>query len=146
MARPQRIDLRIELKLLSRITRSELSLATSQPLPMHKPTSACLSTSASEIPSPAIPINPPCCWIPRTKMNLSSGVALAMILSLFLTLLNLSGLVNYTFLKPVYGSMYILGLPIASLNSAPVIAVPSILTSAGFTIPDLTATLLQVSI
>lgn len=42
IALPHMMALQIETKLLSRITRSELSLETSQPYPMQKPTSAIL--------------------------------------------------------------------------------------------------------
>lgn len=61
MARPQRMDLRIEAKLLSRIIKSELSLATSQPDPITRPTLAFFNTSESVIESPAIATIPPLC-------------------------------------------------------------------------------------
>ena len=77
------IALWIERKSLSIMMRSELSLATSQPLPIQKPTSAYLRASASAILSPVIPIMPLLLLIPSTIMSFSSEVALAMIFSLF---------------------------------------------------------------
>ena len=82
MARPHLIELWIELKLLSRITRSELSLATSHPDPIQSPTSANWRAWASAILSPVIPTNAPFYLTPDMSINLSSAVALAIIFSL----------------------------------------------------------------
>jgi len=106
IARPQRIDRRIDEKLLSRMMRSAWSLATSQPLPIHKPTSAYLSTSESAIPSPAMATSPPCYYMPRIRTNLSSGVAREIILTLRFTALNYSGLSKLIFVIPVSLSTY----------------------------------------
>lgn len=61
---------------------------------MAKPTSALLSAIASEIELPVIPTSPPSLFIPATRINLSSAVALQITLTLCFTLLNYSGSSN----------------------------------------------------
>ena len=58
IALPHFIDLKIELKLLSTMIKSELSLATSHPDPIQNPTLAVFKAYESAILSPAIPIIP----------------------------------------------------------------------------------------
>ena len=145
MARPQRIDFLTETKLLSKIMRSALSFATSHPVPIHKPTLAILRTLASEIELPAIPISPPCYWIPLISNSLSSYVALAMIFTFFLIALNSRSFSNSIKTSPVSWSYTLVYLPTASRNYSPVIAVPSRPISYWLIIPDLNAITLQVS-
>ena len=56
------------------------SIATSVPLPMAIPRSACASAGASLIPSPTIATTLPVSWIRRTFAALSSGKTSARIL------------------------------------------------------------------
>ncbi len=54
-------------------TISPLSIATSVPLPMAIPTSACASAGASLIPSPTKATTSPRCWRARTSSTFSCG-------------------------------------------------------------------------
>lgn len=68
----------ILLKLSSKRIMPEASLATSVPaIPIAKPTSAFLSAGASFVPSPVTATTWPNYLRPTIKVNLSSGVDLA---------------------------------------------------------------------
>ena len=79
---PNRIAFEIDRKLSSRITISLASFATSVPLPIEKPTSACFRAGASFTPSPVIPTTKPSSSDSFTNLVLSCGRLLATILSL----------------------------------------------------------------
>jgi hypothetical protein len=71
----------MDLKSLLRITRSELSLATSQALPIAIPTLAVLRAMVSDTECPVTKDDPPAYLIPEISMFLSCSVALAMTLT-----------------------------------------------------------------
>lgn len=139
------MDLWIDSKSLSWTIKSELSLATSQPDPIQKPTSAANRASASAMPSPVMPTIPdlpcfgssePSCeyllyffssflltyldLMPEMRMSLSSEVARASTFNFAFTFLNESISLNSTVLNYVSLSTTILCDPIFSRNWAAV--------------------------
>ena len=74
---PHKTDFTMELKLSSIITISEASLATFDPLPILRPTSASFRAFASFVPSPVTAITLPYSIKPVTNAYLSSGLDLA---------------------------------------------------------------------
>ena len=79
---PYNVDLVIDEKLSSNTTMSPASLATSVPLPIANPTSACFNAGASFTPSPVIPTTKPISCAIFTSLLLSDGSALAITLML----------------------------------------------------------------
>ncbi len=78
MLRPQRVALKTDLKLSSRIIISDASFAISQPYnPIQKPTSACLRASKSFRLSPVTATVDPTDCSAMMKANFCSGVHLA---------------------------------------------------------------------
>mmetsp|Transcript_955 Transcript_955/g.2923 ORF Transcript_955/g.2923 Transcript_955/m.2923 type:complete len:240 (-) Transcript_955:1428-2147(-) len=75
MVRPYSTAMASDRKLSSSTTMSAASLATSDPEPMAKPTSARLSADESLTPSPVIPTTRPDSCASRTRRDLSVGRA-----------------------------------------------------------------------
>mmetsp|Transcript_4355 Transcript_4355/g.13564 ORF Transcript_4355/g.13564 Transcript_4355/m.13564 type:complete len:216 (+) Transcript_4355:417-1064(+) len=92
--RPHETEATIELKLSSRMTMSDASLATSVPvMPIDRPTSDTLSAGASLVPSPVTATTSPISLSADTSRYLSLGVERASTCSLGSAALRSSSLI-----------------------------------------------------
>ena len=110
----------IELNESSNKTTSAASLAISVPLiPIANPTWACLRAGASLVPSPVTATMLPNSLRPKTRINLSSGDALAIIFKSLTVCLNASLLFKKISNSPPFSCCFLVIPPHTTLNISP---------------------------